>query len=207
MFIALDGIDGGGKSTQVERLAAWLRERGRTVVACRDPGSTPLGERIRGVLLEHSDLAIGGRAEMLLYMAARAQLVAEVIRPALDRGDVVVTDRYLVANVVYQGHAGRLSPEEIWAVGRVATGGLLPDVAFVLDLPANAAFARLRRGLDRMESRGLDYFERVRAGFLAECGTHPHVVAIDADRPPEAIQTDLRERLVARFPDLEGAAP
>jgi len=126
MFISLDGIDGCGKSTQVERLAGWLRQQGRGVVTCRDPGSTPLGEAVRKILLDRHDLAIRRRSEMLLYMAVRAQLVEEVIRPALDAGKVVVSDRYLLANVVYQGYAGGLDVATLWQIGGVATAGLTP---------------------------------------------------------------------------------
>ena len=106
MFLSIDGGDGTGKSTQSELLCRWLGEQGREVVACRDPGSTPLGEAVRKLLLHRHDLEIDRRSEMLLYMAARSQLVEQVIRPALERGEVVVSDRYLLANVVYQGYAG-----------------------------------------------------------------------------------------------------
>src|SRR4051794_34374945 len=115
MFFSFDGIDGVGKSTQVRLFDEALRSRGYDVVVCRDPGSTPLGERIREVVLSSDEATpIGRRSEMLLYMAARAQLVEEVIRPALDAGRIVVADRYLLANVVYQGHAGGLDPNQIW---------------------------------------------------------------------------------------------
>src|SRR5690348_8369476 len=135
MFFSFDGIDGVGKSTQVALLRAALRERDFDVVVCRDPGSTALGERIREVLLTNdAATSIGRRSEMLLYMAARAQLVEEIIRPALDSGKIVIADRYLLANVVYQGHAGGLDPDEIWNVGRVATGSVEPDAILLLDM-------------------------------------------------------------------------
>ncbi len=105
-------------------MAQWLRQRGHEVVACRDPGSTPLGEAVRGILLDRHDLHIHRRSEMLLYMAARAQMVEEVIRPALEQGKTVLCDRYLLANVVYQGYGGGLDVPTLWEVGRVATGGL-----------------------------------------------------------------------------------
>ncbi|MFP6576922.1 MAG: dTMP kinase [Pirellulaceae bacterium] len=123
MFISFDGVDGVGKSTQTELFVEWLREQGRTVVTCRDPGSTELGERLRTLVLKASDIKIDAESEMLLYMAARAQLVAEVIQPALAAGQVVVSDRFLLANVVYQGHAAGLDPQSIWDVGNVATAG------------------------------------------------------------------------------------
>lgn len=194
MFFSFDGIDGVGKTTQIELFCQWLRERGADVVTCRDPGSTPLGERIRDVLL-HSDgdTPIGRRAEMLLYMAARAQLVDEVLRPALAAGKIVVSDRYVLANIVYQGHAGGLDVEAIRRVGAVAVDGVLPDAVFLLDMSLAAAAGRLRRTLDRMERQGDDYRERLRAGFLAEsarAGNRIHV--IDADRPAETVQIDIR---------------
>ncbi|MFP6670661.1 MAG: dTMP kinase, partial [Pirellulaceae bacterium] len=117
MFISFDGVDGVGKSTQTELFVEWLREQGRTVVTCRDPGSTELGERLRTLVLKASEIKIDAESEMLLYMAARAQLVAEVIQPALAAGQVVVSDRFLLANVVYQGHAAGLDPQSIWDVG------------------------------------------------------------------------------------------
>jgi dTMP kinase len=194
-FISLDGVDGAGKSTQARLLADWLRGQGLPVATCRDPGGTTLGDRVRGLLLDgrdHIDLT----AEMLLYMASRAQLVAEVIRPALERGETVFCDRFLLANVVYQGHAGGLPPETVWEVGRVATGGLLPDLTLVLDLPPAAALERKGGLLDRMESRGAAFLERVRAGFLTEAARQPHSVrVISADRPVEAVQADLRQEV------------
>jgi dTMP kinase len=195
MFFSFDGIDGAGKSTQLSLFCTWLQERGLEVATCRDPGSTALGERIRDLLL-HSDDAtpITRRAEMLLYMAARAQLVDEVIHPALDAGKTVVSDRYLLANIVYQGHAGGLDIEMIRQVGLVATAGLAPDATFVLDLLPEAAGRRLDRALDRMERQGNDYRQRLRYGFLAEAarsGNNTHV--INADRSPELVQNDIRQ--------------
>lgn len=192
MFFSFDGIDGVGKSTQVTLLAEGLRKRGYEVVICRDPGSTPLGERIRTVLLESTaETPIGGRSEMFLYMAARAQLVEEVIRPALGAGKIVIADRYLLANVVYQGHAGGLDPQEIWQVGKIATEGLLPDCVFLLDMVPEGAGKRMDRPLDRMESRGDEYRERLRAGFLKEAEACGQIHVISADRPIEDVQREI----------------
>jgi dTMP kinase len=193
MFFSIDGGDGTGKSTQAALFGEWLRQQGREVVACRDPGSTPLGEAVRALLLERHDLRIHRRSEMLLYMAARAQLVEDVIRPAIAEGKTVVADRYLLANVVYQGHAGGLDPETLWEVGRVATGGLMPDLTLVLDLPAEAAAARIARTLDRMEQQGAAFHARVREGFLAEAARRPHeIVVIDAAGSIEEVQAAIR---------------
>ena len=194
MFFSIDGGDGTGKSTQGELLRNWLAELGHDVVACRDPGSTPLGEAVRDLLLNRHDLPIDRRSEMLLYMAARAQLVEQVIRPALTQGKTVVSDRYLLANVVYQGYGGGLDVETLWEVGRVATGGLMPDLTIVLDMPADAAAGRLDRQLDRMEQQGAEFHARVREGFLTEVARRPkEIVVINAARSIDQIQTDIRK--------------
>jgi dTMP kinase len=194
MFFSFDGIDGVGKSTQARLFCDALREQKYEVVACRDPGSTPLGERIRELLLTHdAGTPIDVRSEMLLYMAARAQLVEEVIRPALEAGKIVVSDRYLLANVVYQGHAGGLDSEAVREVGRIATGGTLPDCVFLLDMEPAAANHRLDRPLDRMESQGEDYRRRLREGFLAEIAHgEGRIHVIDAARPIDLVQADIR---------------
>jgi len=193
MFLSIDGSDGTGKSTQVERLGQWLVEQGREVTVCRDPGSTMLGEAIRGILLDRHDLSIHRRSEMLLYMAARAQLVEELIRPALAQGRIVLSDRFLLANVVYQGHAGGLNVDELWAIGLAATGGLMPDRTIVLDVPVETAAARLNRPLDRMELQGEAFRARVRAGFLAEAARAPdRIVVVDASRSIDEVQAEIR---------------
>ncbi|NLF07790.1 MAG: dTMP kinase [Pirellulaceae bacterium] len=202
MFISIDGGDGTGKSTQAELLAGWLRERGLDVAACRDPGSTPLGEAIRAVLLDRHDLNIHRRSEMLLYMAARTQLVEEIVRPALAAGKTVLSDRFLLANVVYQGYGGGLDVPTLWEVGRVATGGLMPDLTVVLDVPPDAAAARIDRPLDRMEQQGAAFHARVREGFLAEAARDPdRIVVIDASGSIENIQAEIRKYVSERLVD------
>ncbi len=166
LFLVLDGPDGGGKTTQARRLAQWLEERGFDVVTCRDPGGTALGERLRGILQDRVTVPLSMRAEMLLYMASRAQLVEDVIAPALSAGKIVISDRYLLSNIVYQGTAGGLLEEEIAMVGLVATAGLLPDLTVVLDIAPAEAMARIGAPRDRIEDRPLFYHERVRAGYL-----------------------------------------
>lgn len=192
MFISFDGVDGAGKSTQIRLLTDWLSARGRAVVTCRDPGSTPLGERLRSILLDHHDTPIHRRSEMLLFMAARAQLVEEVIRPALGAGKWVISDRFLLANVVYQAHAGGLSIDEVWQVGNVAIGGVRPAKTLLLDMPAASAAKRIQRESDRMEAQGLEYLDRVRQGFLAEAKRQPEqIIVIAADREPGAVHADV----------------
>ena len=185
IFISLDGVDGAGKTTQIQLLIEWYQQRGRQVLAPRDPGSTRLGETLRDILLHRAEIALDVKAEMLLYMASRAQLVSEVIRPALAGGQVVIADRYLLANVVYQGCAGGEDIDAIWQVGRIATGGLLPQLTCVLDLPTDVARGRLTRGLDRLESRGSEYMDRVRQGFLQQSQRMGTPVAI-IDAQPSA---------------------
>lgn len=191
MFVSLDGLDGTGKSTQCRRLVEWLRAAGRDVEHVIDPGGTPLGAQLREILLGRAE-PMAVRAEALLFMASRAELVETRVRPALARGAVVVSDRFTLSNVAYQGHAGGLDPDEVWAVGRMATGGLEPDLTLVLDLDVEAAQLRLGRAPDRMESRALEYRRRVRAGFLAEAARRPERVrVIDAGRDADAVWGDV----------------
>lgn len=194
MFLSLDGIDGVGKSTQLRLLIEWLEECGHRVVTCRDPGSTPLGESLRELLLHSGDdRPINPRAEMLMYMAARAQLVDEVIRPALDEGAVVVSDRYLLANLAYQAHAGGLPREVVADVGAIATDGIHPDRVFLLDLDPEAAAQRRGGEADRMESRGLAYQQRLRTGFLEEARRDPQRIAvIDATASIDSVRDAIR---------------
>lgn len=193
-FISLDGIDGTGKSTQCRLLADWLRARPFQVTQCTDPGGTPIGAVIRSLLLDHRH-ALTLTCEAFLFMASRSQLVAEVIQPALDAGEVVVSDRFLLANVVYQGHAGGLDPEQLWQMGRLSTGGLEPDLTLVLDLPLELALARRQARMpgpqgsaDRMESRAAEFHRRVREGFLTEAQRQPERIrVIDASPPVEVV--------------------
>lgn len=192
MFISFDGVDGAGKSTQIRLLSEWLTSQGKTVVTCRDPGSTSLGERLRSILLDHHDTPIHRRSEMLLFMAARAQLVEEVIRPALEAGEWVLSDRFLLANVVYQAHAGGLDVDEVWHVGNVAVGGVRPAKTILLDMPAAEASQRIQRESDRMEAQGIEYLDRVRQGFLAEAKRQPdQIVVVAADRAPSVVHADV----------------
>ena len=194
MFISFDGVDGVGKSTQTELFVEWLREQGHSVVTCRDPGSTELGERLRNLVLKASDIKINAESEMLLYMAARAQLVSEVIQPALEAGQYVISDRFLLANVVYQGHAGGLNPQSIWDVGRIATAGRQPDLTIVLDMPLEKAVGRIGRELDRMEAKGMEFLQRVREGFLDEAEGDPEQIkVINADQQIDEVQADIRQ--------------
>jgi dTMP kinase len=202
-FISLDGIDNTGKSTQLGLLADRLRSDGHTVTTCTDPGGTDLGARLREILLYGRQAQMSMRAEALLFMASRAELVERVIRPALARGEVVISDRFLLANVVYQGHAGGLDSSDLWTVGRFSTGGLEPDLTLVLDLPVEVARTRRKASAaDRVESRGDWYFQRVRDGFLFEVQNWPDTMRVidasgTAEQVHEAVFARVREHLVA----------
>jgi dTMP kinase len=190
LFITMEGGDGSGKSTQIELLAKWCREAGRDTVVTREPGGTDVGVELRDIIL-HSTGFISPRAEALLYAADRAQHIQTVVAPALAGGAVVVQDRYLDSSVAYQGAGRVLDPTEIRDLSLWAAEGLLPDVTFVLDLPAEVAKKRQghsERTFDRLEAEALDFHERVRAGYLAIATEFPErVVVIDATDTVEAI--------------------
>jgi dTMP kinase len=187
----LDGLDGAGKSTQCRLLADWLRGQGYAVTLCADPGGTPVGDAIRSLLLDRSH-EVNVACEALLFMASRAQLTADVIRPALEAGEAVVSDRYLLANVVYQGHAGGLDPQQLHALGVLSTGGLEPDLTVVLDLAPEAARQRRRGPADRVEGRDALYHARVREGFLAEARRRPdRVCVVDAGQAVAAVHARI----------------
>lgn len=192
MFFSFDGTDGVGKSTQIELFKNWLANNGHEVLLCRDPGSTELGERLRDLLLQKHDIAIDRRSEMFLYMTARTQMVEEVIKPALAAGTTVICDRFLLANIVYQGHAGGMEADVIRQVGAVATDGIVPDLTFLLDMDVTHARERMDRELDRIESQGLVYMEQVRQGFLAEAERFPQgIKVVDAAQDIDVIHQDI----------------
>ena len=188
LFVTLEGIDRSGKTTQARLLSEALGER---ALAVREPGGTAVGERVRE-LLKDSRLTIEPRAEALLFAAARAELVAEVIRPALDDGRVVVSDRFLDSSLAYQGAARGLGVEEVARMNEVATGGLAPDLTILLDLPAAAAAARAGVELDRFEAEGSALQESVRAAYEQLVEREPaRWVRVDADREPQAVHQDV----------------
>jgi len=196
IFVVLDGPDGCGKSTQAGRLADRLEARGRSVERLRDPGGTPIGDRIRSILLDRANEAMHVRSELLLYLAARAQLVAERIEPALAAGRDVVCDRYLTSTVAYQGHAGGLSPDLIWRVGREIVGGPDPDLSILLDLDAAESLGRTGAEPDRMEARGVAFQERVREGFRRLSESGPYACAmVSARGTPDEVDRRVWERV------------
>jgi dTMP kinase len=172
-FIVFDGPDGSGKSTQFRRFADAARAGGVTVVETREPGGTSIGEKIRAVLLdpENSDMML--RTEMLLYMASRAQLFEQTIKPALARGALVLADRFTSSTLAYQGCAGGLTEDEILAVGEIATGNRWPDLTVVFDVETTVAMSRLSPLLDRMERKSIDFHRCVRESYLAQARRWP----------------------------------
>jgi len=198
-FFVLDGPDGAGKTTQAARLAAYLQECGASVSVLREPGATPAGEAIRDLLLD-PETDIGRLAEMLLYQAARAQIIETVVRPALDEGKSVVLDRFGYSTVAYQGFGLGLDPDVIRTVTSIATADLEPDHVFILDLPPEIGLARLAGPKDRIERRPLDYHQRVREGFLAEAQRlGERCTLVDTTQSPEEVAAEIRrvaERLV-----------
>ena len=203
-FLVFDGPDGAGKSTQLRRFQAAAERDGLFVTTVREPGGTEVGERVRDLVLNYPDERCGAmdtRAEMLLFMASRAQLVAQRIRPALAAGHVVLADRFLSSTLAYQGSAGGLPLEEIRSVGEVALGGCKPDLVVIFDVDLETASSRLNPLLDRVESRDAGYQERVRRGFLDQAEGEPdgHLL-IDATASEAEVEACLRAGIAARFP-------
>jgi len=198
LFISFEGIDGVGKSTQADLLETWLQGKGKTVVRTLEPGGTEVGVEIRKILLHHrGDLA--PRAEAALFAADRAHHVASKIRPALSRGDIVITDRYFDSSVAYQGAGRELSQTEVRDLSLWAVGGLLPDLTVLLDLPADVARNR-RNGSgtepDRLESEKIEFFERARQAYLDLAKAEPNrFLVIDASATVEQMQQQIVDRV------------
>lgn len=204
MFISFEGIDGSGKSTQARRLAAHLRKTGRDVVVVREPGGTPLAEHLRSILLDPTS-EIGAHTELMLFSAARAHLCAHAIAPSLERGAVVIADRFFDSTVAYQGGGrGLADPEWLLDLQHFATQGLTPDRTYWVDVPVTVAAARRgTREVDRMEAGGDDFFERVRAAYAALARLHPErIVRIDGSGVQETTFTTILSDVEQVAPDL-----
>jgi dTMP kinase len=199
LFITFEGGDGSGKSTQSQLLTDWLTAAGHTVVHSREPGGTDLGTELRAIVL-HRRGFIAPRAEALLYAADRAHNIATKVRPAVERGDIVIQDRYLDSSVAYQGAGRVLDATEVRDISLWATEGLLPDLTVLLDLPAEDGRERIaatRDTYDRLEAEELDFHERVRAGYLALAAAEPErFLVITATEPIDAISAAIQTRVV-----------
>jgi len=195
-FIVFEGSDGSGKSTQFERFTEMVQCANVTVCQVREPGGTVIGEAIREVLLDNSNDEMDLRSEMLLYMASRAQLVAQRIAPALGRGEFVLADRFVSSTLAYQGTAGGLSQTEIVQVGQIAVGSCWPDLVVVFDVDEETALSRLGPDLDRMEQKGIDFRRRVRRGYLDQAQADlDRYLVIDASPDAKTVFSDLIVRL------------
>lgn len=201
IFLSFEGGEASGKSVQAGRLARALTDRGLDVVLVREPGGTPAGERIREILLHARDVALSAEAQALLFTAARAQLVREVIRPALGRGAIVVADRFFDSTIAYQGAAGGADAEGLRAMTRFAVEDTIPERTFLLDLPVDVAIARSRdreadRAWDRFEVEGRAFHERLREGYLRLAAAEPRRFAvIDGDRSEDEVASDIARRV------------
>lgn len=205
IFFTFEGVEGSGKTTQLRRLSATLRQGGEQVTETREPGGTPVGEAIRLILLTTRNQGMAAEAELLLYVASRAQLSRECIIPALTAGAIVLCDRFADATTAYQGYGRQLELKLIAAMNRAATGGVTPNLTFLLDLDPREGLRRVReRGqvlllepsLDRLEAEALEFHDRVREGYLQIAREEAHRFhVIDATRPEEAIASEIWERV------------
>ena len=189
-FITFEGSEGSGKSTQIDLAKRYLESKGKDVLYVREPGGVKISEAIRKILLDPATKDMSDECETLLYMAARAQLVEEVIIPALNSGKVIVCDRFLDSTVAYQGYGNGVDIEMIKNIGKFVTQGFDPDLTFLFDLDVNDGFARINRPKDRIEQRSIDYHNRVRKGYLEIAGNAPdRIKLIDACKSKDEIQS------------------
>lgn len=203
-FIVFEGIEGSGKTTQIKKLSAFLQENDITVISTREPGGTPLSDNIREILLSNHSEKVNEKAELLLYLASRAQHVNSIIKPALYQGITVLCDRFADATIAYQGFGRGLDIPFLNRLNRYATDGLTPDLTILLDLPASEGIGRIRRvpgrDMDRLESEGIEFHEKVRRGYLELARSSPErFTTIDATRPIENIHELIKTELEKRF--------
>lgn len=197
MFITFEGLDGAGKSTQIQRLRIRLEQARYSVVWTREPGGTPLGDQVRNLLLNPLGGPVSAKAEALLYAASRAQLVEQVIQPALSRGSIVLCDRFVDASIAYQGAGLGLGTTEVEELNRWVAGGIVPRLTLLFDLPVQVSRQRVRQSrgdaaLDRIEQRDIAYFERVRLEFLKLAERHPQRIhVVDATRDVEVLEQEI----------------
>ena len=214
MFIAFEGLDGSGKTTQVALLSDFLRARGHTVYTTREPGGTPIGERIRAVLHDLRHAEMHPHAELLLYAASRAQLVAQEIRPRLARGEIVISDRFSDSTLAYQGYGRGLPLATLRTILDFATGGLRPDLVVYLDIAPEEGLRRNREAAadgaewNRMDAQTADFYQRVAAGYRALREADPaRWASVDASASVDAVQERVREIVLARLAAATGRRP
>ena len=200
-FIAFEGGEGAGKSTQVRLLAKALTAAGHEVVTTLEPGDTEVGRQLRQILLGHQTGTIDPRTEALLYAADRAEHVASVVRPALERGAVCITDRYIDSSIAYQGAGRVLDPDDIERISMWATGDLWPDLTIVLDIDPEVGLTRFSAPADRLEAEPLAFHQRVREHFLALSRRSPErYLVLDATAPVDAVSSQIRAAVLERLP-------
>jgi dTMP kinase len=202
LFLAFEGGEGAGKTTQARLIAIWLREQGYDVVTTNEPGATKVGMRLRAILLDTNNAGMSPQCETLLYAADRAEHVSSVIEPALERGAVVICDRYTDSSLAYQGAGRGLRTAEIARINTWATGGRTPDLTILLDMPPESGLGRRTSSADRLESEPLEFHRRVRAGFLALSRADPErYLVIDASREREEVSEEIKDRIREILPD------
>lgn len=201
MFITLEGPEGSGKTSHIPHLVEYLREKGRSVFPTREPGGTSIGEQIRGVIHDLKNVEMHPRTETLLYQAARAQIVEQVIRPRLAAGEIVLSDRYADSTIAYQGYGHQQDLEQVRGLIRYATGGLVPDLTILLDLDVEVGLKRKTNQdeWNRLDAYTVDFHRRVRAGYLEMVTQEPaRWVVVDAGQPWQGVQDALRQVLSER---------
>ncbi len=206
MFITLEGPEGSGKTSHVPALVAHLKEKGYAVFPTREPGGTSIGEQIRAVIHDLKNVEMHPRAETLLYQAARAQIVEQVIRPRLEAGEIVISDRYADSTIAYQGYGHQQDLERVRALVRYATGGLVPDLTVLLDVDVELGLRRKTQDgseWNRLDAYTLDFHKRVRAGYLEMVKAEPgRWIVVDASQEWKPVQEALRETILGRLPSI-----
>jgi len=203
LFIVLEGVEGAGKSTQFRLFEPWFQNLGLPYTMAREPGGTPVGEAIRRVVLDKGELSMPAETELFLMLGARAAFTREVVRPALEKGHLVLADRYDLSTLAYQGYGRGLDLDQVRAANGMATGGLTPAVYLILDLPVSEGLKRKGggRGRDRIEREGVDFLSRVREGYHILAEVLPNARLIPAQGSPEEVQGALRDLLTSEFPE------
>ncbi|ERI95536.1 dTMP kinase [Clostridiales bacterium oral taxon 876 str. F0540] len=193
LLITFEGPDGSGKSTQIELLKDYLEKKGFEIIFTREPGGTKISEKIRNIVLDNENKEMSSMCEALLYAASRAQLVSEVIKPALNEGKVVICDRFVESSIVYQGIGRNLGEDRVRSINLAATDGLRPDITFLLTIPFEEGLRRKskQRSLDRLENSGDEFHKRVYDGYMNLVDSAEYITSVDANRPMEDIHNDI----------------